>query len=101
MANLFNQVRAVVRKIPRGKVATYGQVARMVGTKDARKVGYALHGNQDKTVPCHRVIRSDGTLAENFSLGGAAEQQKLLEEDGIEFEVPLRVNLGRYQWEES
>lgn len=101
MSGLFDEIREVVKTIPKGKVATYGQVANLVGTKDARKVGWALHGNQNKSIPCHRVIRGDGTLAENFSLGGAKHQQELLEIDGVVFSTPKKVNLDKYLWQNA
>jgi len=74
---LFDDIREVVRKIPKGKVSTYGDIAAMVGTTDARKAGWALHGNQDKTIPCHRVVKMtehwqktfrlvDGTNSKNY-----------------------------------
>src|SRR3989338_1029825 len=96
---MFNDIRQVVARIPKGRVATYGQIARMVGTVDARKVGWALHGNQDPKVPCHRVLRSDGTCAENYSLGGAREQQWRLEQEGVQFVSENRLDLRKYQWD--
>ncbi len=71
--NFFDQVYGVVRKIPKGKVATYGQIAEILGTKDARKVGWALHANRSADVPCHRVVNKDGRLAPNFAFDGAEE----------------------------
>jgi len=96
--SLFEDIRNVVKKIPKGKVSTYGDVAAMVGTTDARKAGWALHGNQDKTIPCHRVVKKDGTLAKNFSLGGWDEQQKLLEADGVVFTTDHQVDMETYRW---
>lgn len=95
---LFNKIRKVVKKIPKGKVATYGQIAKMVGTADARKVGWALYGNQDPKIPCHRVVKKDGSLAENYSLGGWKEQANHLTAEGIKLEKPQKVNLTKYRW---
>lgn len=74
-----------VKQIPRGKVATYGQVAKLAGNeKMCRAVGNALHKNPDPDgIPCYRVVNSRGELAGAFAFGGDQVQKKLLEEDGI------------------
>lgn len=94
----FQRVYQVVRGIPKGKVDTYGQIAKVLGTRDARKVGWALHGNKDAEVPCHRVVNKEGKLAENFGFGGWQEQKKRLEEEGVEVKG-RRVELGKYLWD--
>jgi len=83
--NFFDQVYEVVRKIPKGEVMTYGQVAQVLGTRDARRVGQALHANQDKNTPCHRVVFKDGSLAPNYAFGGAIEQKKKLQDENVKF----------------
>lgn len=98
---MFEKIREIVRKIPAGKVMTYGQVARHAGTKNSRIVVYAIYGNQDKTVPCHRVVYKDGRLAENFSLGGWQEQKARLLNDGVLFDSEKIVNMKICQLEES
>ena len=95
---LFEEIRAMVAKIPEGKVSTYGTIAKLVGTKDARKVGWAVYGNQDPNVPCHRVVNREGYLAKDFSLGGWEEQKRRLEPEGIEFTEENRVNLEKHLW---
>lgn len=97
-AGLFSQIRNVVKKIPQGKVATYGQVARLVGISDSRKVGWALWGNQDPKIPCHRVIKKDGFLAKDYSLGGWEEQKRRLQKEGITFKAENQVDLEKHQW---
>lgn len=79
------RIYEAVKKIPRGKVATYGQVAAMAGDKKmARAVGNALHQNPDPdTIPCYRVVNSKGELAGAFAFGGADVQADLLRADGI------------------
>ena len=79
------RIYEAVKKIPRGKVATYGQVAALAGDrKMARAVGNALHRNPDPdTIPCYRVVNAKGELAGAFAFGGAMSQQQLLEADGI------------------
>ena len=91
------RIYEAVKKIPKGKVATYGQVAEMAGDrKMARAVGNALHKNPDPNgIPCYRVVNAKGELAGEFAFGGYGAQQKLLEADGIEV-VNGRVDLKRY-----
>lgn len=90
----FNQVYEVVRKIPKGKVVTYGQIAEMLGTKDARRVGHALHANKDTNTPCHRVVNKDGRLAPGYAFGGAGEQRARLLAEGVEFADELHVKMN-------
>lgn len=83
--NFFQQVYEVVKQIPIGSVMTYGQVAKAVGSRDARRVGQALHANKDEKTPCHRVIFKDGSLASNYAFGGLDEQRRKLEAEGVRF----------------
>jgi O-6-methylguanine DNA methyltransferase len=91
------RIYEAVKMIPRGKVATYGKVAELAGDKKmARAVGNALHKNPDPdSIPCYRVVNSKGRLAGEFAFGGAGEQAKLLEADGIEV-VDGKVDLKKY-----
>ena len=93
------RIYEAVKKIPKGKVATYGQIAELAGDKRmARAVGNALHKNPDPdNIPCFRVVNSKGELAGEFAFGGVGEQEKLLMADGIEV-TDGRVNLKEYQW---
>ena len=85
------RIYEAVKKIPRGKVATYGQVAKM-----ARAVGNALHKNPDpEKIPCYRVVNAKGELAGEFAFGGEGAQAKLLQADGIVV-VDGRVDLKIY-----
>lgn len=97
--NTFEKIYDVVRKIPKGYVATYGQVAALAGNKRwARVVGYALHSNPDPDhIPCYRVVTKDGGVSKAFAFGGENEQIRLLKEDGIEF-VGDHVDMVKYQW---
>ncbi len=98
--NFFEQVYEVVRKIPEGKVMTYGQIAEKVGTKDARKVGWALHANPDGSdVPCHRVVNKNGRLAPGYAFGGPDEQKNRLITEGIPFSTKDKVDLKRCSYE--
>ena len=84
--SFFEDVYRVVKGIPEGRVMTYGQVARAIGTRDARRVGQALHANKDRNVPCHRVVFADGGLAPGYAFGGLEEQRKRLVAEGVKFE---------------
>ena len=91
------RIYEAVKKIPRGKVATYGQVAELAGDKKmARAVGNALHRNPDpEHIPCYRVVNAKGELAGAFAFGGANVQEQLLAADGI-MVVDGRVDLEKY-----
>ena len=98
----FNEsVYEVVRQIPVGRVATYGQVARMVGRpRNARFVGFALHVNPEPgVIPCHRVVFKDGSLASGFAFGGEGVQRSLLEAEGVGFLPDGRVDMQHFAWE--
>ena len=93
-----NKVYEFVKSIPKGKVATYGQIAEYLGNKNlARMVGNVLHNNPDPAhIPCHRVVNAKGEVAENFAFGGAKGQQERLEKEGILFEDNDRIDLNTY-----
>ena len=95
----FNRIYDVVKQIPYGKVATYGQVAALAGSKRwARVVGYALHSNPDpEHIPCFRVVNRFGEVSKAFAFGGENKQIELLEAEGIEF-IDGRVDMKKYQW---
>lgn len=96
----FEEVYRVVKMIPRGKVATYGQIAKLIGQpRKAKIVGWALHSNPyEGIVPCHRVVNRDGRLSGAFAFGGMEQQRKLLEAEGIVFNEDGTVDLGKYLW---
>jgi len=97
-SGFFENVYAVVKKIQKGKVMTYGQIAQVLGTRDARKVGWALHGNNDLKVPCHRVVNKQGGLAKNFAFDGWQEQKKRLLKENVKFKSETQVNLKKCLW---
>ena len=92
------RIYEAVKKIPKGKVATYADVAEMAGDrKMARAVGNALHKNPDpSTIPCHRVVNSKGELAGEYAFGGAWKQAQILESEGVEI-TEGKVNLKKYR----
>ena len=91
------KIYEAVKKIPKGRVATYGQIAELAGDKKmARAVGNALHKNPDpEGIPCFRVVNAKGELSGEFAFGGAGDQAKLLLEEGIEL-VDGKVDLNKY-----
>ncbi len=97
--NTFEKIYAVVRKIPYGKVATYGQIALLAGNPHwSQVVGYALHSNPEPdSIPCFRVVNRFGELSTAFAFGGINRQQELLEAEGVEVKDG-RVDLKRYLW---
>ena len=99
MSGLEQAVYEYLRKIPYGKVATYGQIASHLGSKGlARAVGNALHRNPDGDLyPCYKVVNAAGKLAENYAFGGIGEQKRRLEAEGIPV-VGGKVDLKRYQY---
>ena len=99
----FARIYEVVRRIPKGKVATYGQVALLAGNpRWSRVVGYALHVNPDPgAIPCFRVVNRYGECSGSFAFGGANAQRALLEKDGVIFLPDGRVDLSRCLWRPS
>lgn len=94
--DFFQRVWQVAAKIPQGQVATYGDIARSVGTRDARRVGHALHANKNKDVPCHRVVSKNGSLAPGYVFGGPGAQKKKLADEGIGFTPEGKVDLSQF-----
>lgn len=83
--NTFERIYEVVKRIPKGKVTTYGAIASAVGIRNPRVVGYALHSNPEPyVIPCHRVVNKKGELAKAFVFGGVQVQKQLLLEEGVE-----------------
>ena len=114
MGEFSNKVFDVVKRIPRGKVATYGQVACMLGCpRSARYVGFALRANPASAnpeqgaivgeadtgeIPCHRVVFKDGRLCQGYAFGGPNVQKHLLEQEGVVFSDNDHVNLEACLW---
>lgn len=97
----YARIYAVVKRIPRGRVATYGQVARLAGLPGhARQVGYAMAALRDgMRVPWQRVINAQGMVsARRAGPGAGVRQRQLLEREGVAFDVRGRVSFDRYGW---
>lgn len=99
----FESVYNVVKQIPKGKVATYGQIAKIIGRPHASKfVGFALNKNPyPYVVPCHRVVNKQGCLAKSFAFGGEEEQKLLLVNEGVEVNESFCIDLNKYLWQQK
>ena len=97
--NTFEKIYEAVKRIPYGKVASYGQVAALAGNpRWARVVGYALHVNPDpENIPCYRVVTKDGRVSPAFAFGGSNRQRELLEAEGVRFDDSGRVLMERFR----
>ncbi|MGD8868478.1 MAG: MGMT family protein [Gemmatimonadales bacterium] len=98
---IYERIYNVIRRIPRGRVATYGQIARLAGIPGhARQVGYALNAlAEDSGVPWHRVINARGEVSKRSEPGDERIQRELLEGEGVRFDGRGRLALDRYGWE--
>ncbi len=96
-SELKTKIYNVVRIIPKGKVATYKQVAEIAGNpKLARAVGNALHWNPvHSSIPCHRVVNAKGELSIAYAFDGLEGQKKFLQEEGVEV-INGKVDLSKY-----
>lgn len=96
----YARIWSVVKKIPRGRVATYGQIATLAGLDGhARQVGYALHNLPGSSrVPWHRVINAKGEISPRSASDSHELQRLLLEAEGVEFTLDGRVDLRKFRW---
>ena len=96
----YARIYAQVKRIPRGRVATYGQIARLAGLAGhARQVGYALAAlSDDKTVPWQRVVNAKGEISLRAESHDEIRQRSLLEREGVVFDGEGRISLKRFQW---
>jgi methylated-DNA-protein-cysteine methyltransferase-like protein len=94
----YEEIYRIVRRIPHGRVATYGLIAHLAGIpRHARRVGYALAALRDHSVPWHRVVNAQGEISLR-STAGYGEQRGLLEAEGVLFDEDGRIDLARFQW---
>jgi methylated-DNA-protein-cysteine methyltransferase related protein len=95
----YEQIYALVRQIPRGKVATYGQIANLVGGGTARMVGYAMAATPEGSdIPWQRVINFKRKISPHGFGFGSAMQRRLLEDEGVEFDAEDRIDFERFGW---
>jgi methylated-DNA-protein-cysteine methyltransferase-like protein len=97
----YERIYATVRRVPKGRVATYGQIATLAGLPGcARQVGYALYAlDETNRVPWQRVINARGQVSSRSEPGMEPIQQQLLEREGVRFDASGRISLQRYQWQ--
>ena len=97
---VFERIYEQVKRIPRGKVATYGQIALYAGNpRWARVVGYALHVNPDPdSIPCYRVVNREGRVSKAFAFGGENMQVLMLRADGIDVSDEGIVDIDKFSW---
>ena len=99
-AETYRRIYAVVRRVRRGRVATYGHVARLAGLpQGARQVGYALHAlREGAPIPWQRVVNARGEISPRSEPGPEALQRILLEREGVVFDARGRIDLRRFGW---
>jgi methylated-DNA-protein-cysteine methyltransferase-like protein len=99
-ADSYQRIYKTVKRVPRGRVATYGQIATLAGFDGhARQVGYALHSLPDRSdIPWHRVINAKGEISPRSAGDSHELQRMLLEEEGVAFSVDGRVDLKTFRW---
>ena len=100
-AGRYPRIYAIVREIPRGRIATYGQIAAIEGSSSARMVGYALAAlsRSDRRVPWQRVLNRTGALSERGGGGGTSRQRRALEAEGVLFDAAGRVDFDTFGWD--
>ncbi|MBE7412375.1 MAG: methylated-DNA--[protein]-cysteine S-methyltransferase [Leptospiraceae bacterium] len=99
MSNFYKEVYKVTKKIPKGKISTYGRIAVILGKpRAARAVGYALHVSKDDTIPWQRVINSKGQISFKGDTVRYLLQKEILSSEGIEFDENNTVDLKKYGW---
>ena len=95
---LYQQIYEVVRMIPEGRVATYGQIAELIGIRSARVVGYAMAACRDPEVPWQRVVNSRGQISPRAGADPCLSQRQLLESEGVQFSRTGRIDFMRFGW---
>ncbi len=103
MKGFFQEVYGIVAQIPGGKVATYGQIAMMLGRpRGARMVGWAMAGvPQELNLPCHQVVNQIGELSPAHVFGGEGRQRALLEAEGVTFNQSGKINMKMHLWQQD
>jgi len=97
--DFFDRVFSIVKKIPYGKVTTYGYIAEVCGIKSsARTVGWALNGAKNSNLPCHRVVNRFGALTGKLHFGSPFIMEDLLRSEGVEFDKEGNVKLDKHLW---
>lgn len=102
MEQFRREVYNLVKKIPKGKVTTYGYIAKQCKMQNLnitpRIVGFILHDNKIPEIPCHRVVTKDGRIAKNYAFGGWRKQRRRLLAEGVQFKDNIHVDLKEHEW---
>jgi methylated-DNA-protein-cysteine methyltransferase related protein len=99
-AGVYQAIYNVIQQIPKGSVATYGQIARLAGIPgQPRRVGYALGISENKRLPWHRVVNARGEISRRWELDSLELQRVLLMKEGIIFDKNARISLKHFQWQ--
>lgn len=100
VSETYARIYAVVKRVPRGRVATYGQIAALAGSPGAaRQVGYALHATPEgMRIPWQRVVNAQGTISRRADPDDEDRQRRMLEAEGIRFDPRGRIPLDRFGW---
>ena len=100
VSDRYRKIYAVIKRIPRGRVATYGQIAELAGLAGhARQVGYALHASAEESLPWHRVVNARGEVSPRSAGDSHELQRELLESEGVQFDAKSRIDLASYRWQ--
>ena len=95
----YQRIYRLIRRVPRGRVATYGQIAELAKASGPRQVGYALHALPDGAdVPWYRIVNARGAISLDPGLGHGGLQRALLQAEGVAFDARGRIDLERFQW---
>ncbi len=97
MKGVFAQIYQLTAQIPQGKVSTYGRLAQKLKL-NPQVIGWALHANRNRQIPCHRVVNQKGRVAANYGFGGGVVQKKKLQAEGIYFKTKWCVDLTKHLW---
>lgn len=99
MKGVFVKIHAYTKRVPKGKVTTYGEISNRLGINNPRTVGWALHANEDENVPCHRVVNKEGKVSDSYAFDGWEAQRAKLEKEGVGFVSEKKVDLSKYLWD--
>jgi methylated-DNA-protein-cysteine methyltransferase-like protein len=98
MKGVFGKIHEYTKKVPKGKVTTYGEISNHLKINNPRTVGWALHANKDRNVPCHRVVNKEGRVSDSYAFDGWEVQKTKLIEEGVSFISKKKVDLSKYLW---
>jgi O-6-methylguanine DNA methyltransferase len=98
MKGVFKEIYSFTRRIPEGKVTTYGEISNHLGINNPKVVGWALHANKDTSVPCHRVVNREGRVSDSYAFDGWVVQKEKLEMEGVRFVSERKVDMSKHLW---